>query len=83
MLTYIQRVYYPAIVREPEIIPLENGHVALWLHSAPLDLAASELHFSMAVVVPALHDLPAALVQAEDIVSQLGENFVLCAIQSI
>lgn len=60
-------------MREPELFSLSNGHLALWLHTTPVNMATSELFFSMAVVIPALHDLASALVEVENIVSQHGE----------
>ena len=74
LLTYIQRVYYPSVVREPELVQLDYGHLAVWLHTSPFDITTSSLFLSMAVVIPALNHLPSALAQAEDVVSQLCKS---------
>lgn len=76
-MTYIKRVYYPFMVREPELGSAGGNLCALWLHSlvgAPADPSGSVV-LGLAIAMPALENLPAALAAVEDIISQSGTPF--------
>ena len=75
LLTYIKRVYYPFLVRDPELIAVGGHLCALWLHSLNCSRTASvgTVVLGLAVVIPSLKDLPAALDSLEDLILQSGE----------
>ena len=72
LLTYINRIYYPFMVREPEMSSADGNTWAIWLHSSPSSPTSSSVVLGMAIVLPALEHLPAALAIAEDSISQSG-----------
>jgi len=75
LLTYIKRVYYPFLVREPELVSAGGNLCAIWLHSvnSTRSSAPGTVLLGMAVVVPTLADLPAALQAAEELISESRE----------
>lgn len=67
------------MVREPELGSAGGFLCALWLHqltSMPAD-AGGPVTLGLAIVVPALENLPAALAAAEGIISQSGVRATL------
>ena len=72
--TYVKRVYYPFLLRDPEIHMLETVLCALWVHTHPTLSHAPHAHSSLSVaaVVPALAVLPAALAAIEDLIAGSG-----------
>lgn len=62
------------MVREPEICSSDGNTWALWLHAAPSSPCSSSVMLGMAIVIPSLENLPAALEAAEDSISQSGEH---------
>ncbi|EIE18073.1 hypothetical protein COCSUDRAFT_26470 [Coccomyxa subellipsoidea C-169] len=66
--TYVKRVYYPFLLRDPEIHVLEGVLCALWVHTHPTlaGMPHAQTSLSVAVIVPALSGLPAALAAVED-----------------
>ena len=72
--TYSKRVYYPFMLRDPEIHALDGMLCALWVHTHPTLAGVPHAHtsLSVAVVVPALSSLPAALATVEDVVAGSG-----------
>ena len=79
LLTYIKRIYYPFLVREPELVSV-SGHVcAIWLHSLNCSRTASTglVVLGVAIVIPSLQDLPAALTGIEELILESGEALQL------
>ena len=72
LVTYIKRVYYPFMVREPELCSVGNHLCALWMHSSPSSHSASCVVLGLAVVIPALENLPAALLAVEELIATSG-----------
>lgn len=72
--TYVKRVYYPFLLRDPDIHALEGVLCALWVHTHPTMSAAPPAHSSLSVaaVVPTLSALPAAIATLEDLVAGSG-----------
>lgn len=73
--TYVKRVYYPFLLRDPEIHALEDGTLcALWVHTHPTlaGMPQARNSLSAALVVPALSALPAALGNVEDLIAGSG-----------
>lgn len=70
----MKRVYYPSLLRDPEIHVLEGVLCALWVHTHPTLSHAPHAHSSLSVatVVPALAALPAALTAIEDLIAGSG-----------
>jgi hypothetical protein len=70
----VKRVYYPALLRDPEIHALEGVLCALWVHTHPTLSQAPHAHSSLSVaaIVPALVALPAALAAIEDLIEGSG-----------
>ena len=80
LLTYISRIYYPFVVREPELGFLDGITWAVWLNSGPhMSSASSSVKLGVALVLPALRSLPSALESVEDIMWQSGEALDLIA----
>ena len=73
LLTYINRVYYPYVVREPEIGADGGAMWAFWIHSSPYPIADTPIRVSSALLVPNLEALPAAFKSSMERVHQLGE----------
>lgn len=73
--TYIKRIFYPFLLRDPEIHVLDSMLCALWVHTHPTLAGVPHAHtsLSVAVIVPALSALPAALGSVEDVVAGSGE----------
>ncbi|KAK9790754.1 hypothetical protein WJX73_002279 [Symbiochloris irregularis] len=71
LLTYISRVYFPFIVREPEVGCTDGIVWAVWLHT-PHRTSSSRscLHLGLALLLPSLAALPDALNSVEDILCQ-------------
>ena len=73
LLTYISRIYYPFMVREPELGCLDGITWAVWLNSSPhLSPASTSVKLGLALVLPSLRSLPTALESVEDIIWQSG-----------
>lgn len=72
LLTYINRIYFPFMVREPELGCCEGITWALWLHAPPSAPTTTSVVLGMAIVVPSLEDLPAGLEAAESSISNPG-----------
>lgn len=72
--TYVKRVYYPFLLRDPEIHVLDSVLCALWVHMHPNVATAPHAHSSLSVaaVVPTLSALAAALATIEDLVAGSG-----------
>jgi hypothetical protein len=73
--TYIKRVYYPFLLRDPEIHALHDSLLAaLWVHThATLaGSPAAQNSLSIALVLPALSALPPALAAVEDLIAGSG-----------
>lgn len=72
--TYVKRVYYPFLLRDPEIHALDGVLCVLWVHTHPTMSGSPHAHssLSVAVVVPALSALPAALATIEDLIAGSG-----------
>lgn len=75
LLTYIKRVYYPFLVRDPELVSVGGNLCALWLHSLNCSRTASvgTVVLGVALVIPSLQDLPSALTSIEDLILQSGK----------
>ncbi len=73
LLTYIRRVYYPFLLHEPAIPKDCPILCAYWAHTQPLlaGMPQAQNSVSMAIVIPALTALPAAL---QEVSTQLGET---------
>lgn len=73
-MTYIKRIYYPFLVREPELINVAGHLCAIWLHSLNCSRTASvgTVVLGVAVVIPSLKDLPSALTSMEELILQSG-----------
>ena len=72
LVTYINRIYYPFMVREPEL-GSANGHMwALWLHSLANSSATSTVTLGSALILPSLEHLPDALAASESSISHSG-----------
>lgn len=73
LLTYIRRVYYPFLLHEPAIPKDSPILCAYWAHTQPLlaGMPQAQNSVSMAIVIPALAALPAAL---QEVSKQLGET---------
>ena len=76
LLTYIRRVYYPFLLHEPAIPKDSPILCAYWAHTQPLlaGMPQAQNSVSMALVIPALAALPAAL---QEMSTQLGETTCL------
>ena len=77
LVTYIKRIYFPFMVREPELGSAGGNLCALWLHSSSSaceggPAPSGSVLLGLALVIPALEHLPAALTAAEDIIAQSG-----------
>ena len=74
LLTYIKRIYFPFLVREPELISVAGHLCAIWLHSLNCSRTASvgTVVLGLAVVIPSLKDLATALNSIEELILQSG-----------
>ena len=72
--TYIKRVYYPFLLRDPEVHVASGTLCALWVHTHAL--LANTPHprnmLSAALAVPSLDALPAALHALHDVLQASG-----------
>lgn len=78
LLTYIRRVYYPFLLHEPAIPKESPVLCAYWAHTQPLlaGMPQAQNTVSMALVIPNLAALPAAL---HEMSKHLGEPaFAFC-----
>ncbi len=75
LVTYIKRIYYPFLVREPELINVAGHLCAIWLHSLNCSRTASvgTVVLGIALVIPSLQDLPNAITSVEELILQSGE----------
>lgn len=80
--TYVKRVYYPFLLRDPEIHVLEGVLCALWVHTHPTlaGMPHAQTSLSVAVIVPALSGLPAALAAVEDVIAGSGALGLFCCL---
>ncbi len=78
--TYVKRVYYPFLLRDPEIHALEGVLCALWVHTHPTlaGMPHAQTSLSVAVIVPVLSGLPAALAAVEDVIAGSGAHGLFC-----
>lgn len=72
--TYVKRVYYPFLLRDPEIHLLDGLLCALWVHTHPTMACVPYGHSSLSVaaIIPALSALPSALATIEHLVEDSG-----------
>ena len=63
LLTYIRRIYHPFLLHDPAIPKDSPILCAYWAHTQPLlaGMPQAQNSVSMAIVIPALAALPAAL----------------------
>ncbi len=74
LLTYINRIYYPFMVREPELGDADGHLWALWIHSSSNSSGQSGIMLGSAIVLPSLEHLPQALAASEESISRSGED---------
>ena len=74
--TYLKRIYFPFIVREPELFKAD-GHTGVLFMHAPAAHQSEDASICLGIllVLPSLIHLPAALEAAEKAVSGLGALF--------
>ena len=73
LLTYISRIYFPFVVREPELGFLDGMPWAVWRNSSPhMSAASTSVKLGLALVLPTLRNLAMALESVEDIIWQSG-----------
>jgi len=72
VLTYINRIYYPFMVREPELGDADGHLWALWIHACSSSSGPSAIMLGSAIVLPSLEHLPAALAASEESISRSG-----------
>ena len=79
LLTYIRRVYYPFLLHDPAIPKESPVLCAYWAHTQPLlaGMPQAQNSVSVALVIPALAALPAAL---GELSKQLGEASCICSL---
>lgn len=76
LVTYVKRVYYPFLVREPELGSAGGNLCAFWLHAPPADCgpeASGSIVLGLALVLPSLEGLAPALAAAERVIADSGE----------
>ena len=71
-MTYINRIYYPFMVREPELGDADGHLWALWVHASSTSSGPSAIMLGSAIVLPSLEHLPAALAASENDISRSG-----------
>lgn len=74
LLTYINRIYYPFMVRDPELGSAEGHLWALWVHSLANATPLSSIQLGSALVLPSLEHLPDALAATEASISHSGRS---------
>jgi acetyl-CoA carboxylase/biotin carboxylase 1 len=77
LLTYVRRVYYPFLLRDPELSAVDGMLCAYWVHTHPTvsGMPQAQSSLSVACLIPALDALPAALKQLEDdVIKGSGES---------
>lgn len=75
LTTYIKRIYFPFMLREPEIsAPAAGVQCALWAYDEPATAgtAAAKERLGTAVLIASLAELPAALEAAARTVTDSG-----------
>lgn len=79
LLTYINRIYYPFMVREPELGCTDGIVWAVWLNSPyRSNTSSSSVRLGLALLLPTLDGLPAALNRLEDILCASGVRLIRC-----
>eukprot|EP00884_Botryococcus_braunii_P014175 jgi/Botrbrau1/22759/Bobra.0132s0090.2 len=70
LLTYLRRIYYPFMVRDPEVHTLRGLQCIIWVHQHPqvAGTQAARNVLGAAVVIDSLDLLPAALDAVEEVV---------------